>query len=430
MIARLLDAVHQRVQDADAWTATDDSVTVMLSEQGAQVAGAVASAAHLRVGIAGRIGTAFRRDAEAGPLIEAALASADGGLEAALQLPGPSPHAVVQTAWPAAAGLDARDLADLAAGLRQRLLRDGRSVSTWGERSTGRVEVGNSRGVHAGYDATLVGIGLHVRVETPTGPLGVRLHHTSADPPGSAVLDRLAAEVEARLVLPAGSADPAAGATTLWLAPRAVRALVTPLGQALHAEWLLDPRPHDGARMGHRILPETLTLLDEPLLPGRPGSRPVDDEGVVCRRQALVERGVVRGWLADLVTAERHGLPASGHAWREGPGAPRAGWSNVVLEPGATARKDLPDLAGDGILIRDLPTPTGHVADGRVSLTTPWAYRLRAGEPVERLERFTLQGNVYEMLGRVAAVGDEVEWWGAAGMPDLVLTRPVALDLG
>lgn len=428
MIARVLDAVGQRVDGAEIWTAADETLTVALGEDHRLAEASSAVSVQLRIHAGGRVGAAAGHDDAVDPLIETAFASAAQGPETPLHLPGPAPMPSVQTAWPASAALDTPALFRMAQILRERLLRDGRQVSTWAERSVGRIGVGNSRGVQAGYDVTLVGVGLHIRADGPTGPLELRLHHAGAEPPSAAVFDRLGAAAEERLAV--REVEPAAGLTgeVVWLGPRAVRALLTPITQALHADHLHRPGAAGPARPGEPLLPEWFTLVDDPLRPGRPGSRPVDDEGVVCRTQRLIDRGVVAGWLADLATAERLGLPASGQTWREGMDPPRAGWSNLVLEPGAATRDELAALAADGILIRDLPVPTGDCTDGRVSLTTPWAWRLRGGEPVARLARLTLRGNVYEMLARVLAVGDTLAWWGAAGMPDLVFTPPWPAD--
>jgi len=58
-------------------------------------------------------------------------------------------------------------------------------------------------------------------------------------------------------------------------------------------------------QVGERAFDPGLTLIDDPLLDARPGSRPLDDEGVPSVRTVVVESGVVKGLLYDIESATR-----------------------------------------------------------------------------------------------------------------------------
>jgi predicted Zn-dependent protease len=92
-----------------------------------------------------------------------------------------------------------------------------------------------------------------------------------------------------------------------------------------------------------------------------------------------------------------------------------------VLGVGSASAIELAAAAGDGVLIRDLPMPKGNCRDGRIALSTPWAYRLVRGETKGRYERVTLKGNVFEWLNRVLLVGSDSRWIGARCLPDIVI---------
>ena len=77
-----------------------------------------------------------------------------------------------------------------------------------------------------------------------------------------------------------------------------------------------------------------------------PGTRPIDDEGVVTQRRVLVERGLLKGALADLEAAARFGIPATGHARQSGNSRTWIGWSNVVMEPGGASAADVVHASG------------------------------------------------------------------------------------
>ena len=421
MIGQLLDATTRRVRHADACVMSDHTISVTHSPEGPEAAHRNSSFAHLRLEHEGRLGTAARDDRDIGAVVDAAMASASVGREGTLLRPLPAQLPSVLTSHPGAASLGVRELNGLAETLRTRVARTGRVVRTWAERSVGRVDVGNTRGVLAGYDATMVGIGLSVGSPVSSGRLAVRLRHVSAEVPGESVIAGLATEVEDFLAPPLLDVQPPGSAHPVWLTPRALAVVLAPLRQSLLAHGVWSAHGPWAGKVGDRILSDRVTIADDSLAPGRPGSRPIDDEGVVTQRRVLVRNGILIGALADLDAAARFGVPATGSAKRGSGSRTWIGWSNVAMEPGDATEADLFQAAEGGVLIRDLHPAAGNQTHGRVSWSTPWAYRVEKGTIVGRYERYELRGPVFEMLNRVAAVGREPRWIGANGLPDLVV---------
>lgn len=420
MITPLLDAVQPRVQAADAVRKSDDTLTVVVTSQGGERMGrSTGVQQHLRVGVDGRLGMAGRSDLDQTALIAAAFDSAREGDPGTLHLPAPAPVPGVATAHPAALSAGPAEVRDLARQLAARLEGAGRTVESWAERSCGEVEAGNTRGVLVSYDASLVGVGATLAVGHPSSPLTIALHHVGVGWPSGADLEALVEGFERRLA--PGYAEPPAPAGTVRVcfAPRAVRTLCRPLEHALVAAEIFERRSPLAGRVGEQVLPEVISLVDDPLQPARPGSRPADDDGVVSRRLPLIERGCLVGWVADVATGSRLELPSTGHARRLAFAPPRVGYTNLMLLPGTATRAEL--LAGEVMLVEDLPLPPGSVLDGRVVGSTPWAFRVVDGEVVGRYPRVTIRGNVYEMLNRLAAVGSEAVWQGAWCAPDLLV---------
>jgi predicted Zn-dependent protease len=421
MIGHLIDSVRQRVAFADALVTADETLTVSLGHSGEEVAQSVTRQTHLRVEDEGRIGSSTRTDGQAEGLIESAILSARHGSEGRLLAPAPSPTPETFTAVPATAALGVQELLGIARQLNDRLTRSERTVDVWAERSIGRVDVANTHGVMTGYDATVAGLGVHLNFRAGDSTGDLRLHAAANSVPDEPMLAELVGEVEQRLAPPLLDRDPPAGPVNVWLSPRAVAAVLVPVCQALIGRniWVSDGRSPFHA--GEPLLSSRLTLHDDALAPARPGSRPVDDEGVVCRRQTLIRDGVLLGALADLATAARLGIPPTGHG-RRAAGAPAwTGWSNVVLDAGDAAEPELARATGDGVMIRDLPRPVGRCDDGQVVLATSWAYQVSGGEITGRYERAVLKGNVFEWLNRVLAVGANARWIGARCLPDLVV---------
>jgi PmbA protein len=71
-------------------------------------------------------------------------------------------------------------------------------------------------------------------------------------------------------------------------------------------------------------------------------------------RRALIDKGVLTGWLMDSASARQLGLEPTGHASRGGSGAPGAGVTNVHMEPGSASPADLMADIKRGIYVTEL----------------------------------------------------------------------------
>lgn len=424
MIGRVLDVLAGRVTAADVVMKTDDTLTLSISPDGeSRVAGGRSRASHLRVLHDGRTGCAVTRDDDVAELAGHAMMAAASGEELELFLPAPSPLAEVSTAAPQAAAAETAVLDALARALLERLVRDNRRVEVWAERSHGSVRVANTRGVLAGYDVTLAGAGAVVEYIGAGWAPPCRVHVSGAGLPTLLDLEALVGEVDRRLDPPLLELSRTLPASPpVCLAPRALATFLRPVRAALLGhEARLGRSPLRG-RLGEQVFDEKLSLTDDPLRPGRPGSRPIDDEGVASRRLPLVERGTLLAFLTDLSVGARANAPSTGHGWRLPSAAPRVGFTNLLVEPGAMSRDALLAAMGSGLLIEDLSWGAGpNPLVGTIALRAPWAYLVESGEVRGRLEGVVLTGNVFEALKRVAAVGSDATWIGAQCLPSMVV---------
>ena len=56
-------------------------------------------------------------------------------------------------------------------------------------------------------------------------------------------------------------------------------------------------------RVDTQVASELVNVVDDPLLEGAPGSRPYDGEGLLSRRNTIVENGVLKSYLLDTYSA-------------------------------------------------------------------------------------------------------------------------------
>ena len=412
MIAGVLADLRSRASHADLVRARDETITAILGANGEAVVSVDQSdTVQIRVLADGRLGWAGGDTASVRSIAESALRSAAAGDPAEMFFPAPASLPAVVTRSPAAAALTAPDLLGLAGSLADRLRRMNLRTETWAERSAGGVDVGNSRGVIASYDVTMIGLGVSIA----GGPAPCRLHVAGVAPPDEAAFDSLVDEVETRFGPPLDLTELPATAR-VWFKPRAVRALLAPvLVRQTGDRWIAT-----GARRS--AIDSRLSLYDDPLIDGRPGSRPICDDGIPTQRLALIREGRPVAGLLDLRTASRHRLPATGHGVRRGYRAPGVAFSNLMLESSEPGTRDVAAAVGEGLLVSEIELgPAPNPDRGVFRVAVPWCYRIAGGRMVGRVEGAVLVGDVWRLLERVAAIGADAEWHGAARVPSLVL---------
>jgi predicted Zn-dependent protease len=247
-------------------------------------------------------------------------------------------------------------------------------------------------------------------------------------PSGAALVEMaraVAGELEALRRAPA--IDPYTGPAIL--APEATGVLFhEAVGHRLEGERLDDDK--DGqtyqGQIGRRILPEFLTIADDPTLAeagGKPlnGSYGWDEQGVPGRRTVLVEQGLLRTFLLSRKPVKPFDR-SNGHGRSQGSRPPMARMSNLVVESSrrvgsdelkrllmAEARRQGKPF---GLVIRDITggnTNTTSYGYQAFKGTPRLVYRVDAETGAETLVRgVELVGTPLASVNKVLATGDEV----------------------
>jgi PmbA protein len=166
-------------------------------------------------------------------------------------------------------------------------------------------------------------------------------------------------------------------------------------------------------RDGELVAIESLSIIDDPRMPGGLNSGRADDEGVPVQRNVLIDRGVLKGFLYDTFTANEYGVETTASAVRGGGAGwksqPEASVTNLVLEaPSAGSLDDLISQIDRGILVHDVMgahTANRSTLDFSVNSTMP--YEIRNGEVLGVRNPVMLGGNVGKVLEAILGSGGE-----------------------
>ncbi len=157
--------------------------------------------------------------------------------------------------------------------------------------------------------------------------------------------------------------------------------------------------------LGHAILPEGLSIIDDPHRPHGLRARPFDGEGLPVSPMALVERGVLQTWLLDSASARQLGLEPTGHASRGLSGPPGVTTGNVHLAGGAGSREALIGGIARGVLVTELIGQGVNGVTGDYSRGAS-GFLIEGGEVTRTVSGITIAGNLRPMLASMTAAGD------------------------
>lgn len=428
MIERLLDAVRARADAADAQRHAAVRTSIAFESGRLKACGiSEETGVNLRVVRGGRVGIAGTTAGDHADLIARALASAELGEAVALQFPPAGPLPQIPTHAPAAADASLERLTVLGHELVARVSRDGCQVNVAIEREIAETRVVNTAGVDAAYSSTGVAVSVDLTRFAGDDVLMVYDYYSGVDLPAAAELDAMVRSLDDRFAAALRLAPPPEGSLPVVFTPAGLSAVLLPLEQALSGKAVLQGVSPLAGKAGERVFDERFSLTDDPLVPGRSSSRPLDDEGVPSRVVPLVQRGVVAQFVYDLETAARANTASTGHGRRGTFGKPRVGYSNLIVGSRASSRSS--DLGGgltgaipDGLVVDDLiGVGQGNVIGGAFSHPVSLAYRVQNGEITGRVKDAAVAGNVYELLKRIGGSGSDGRWVGSRWAASILL---------
>ena len=431
MIDRLLDAVRRRAEAGDALGRRGEHTAVAFESGRLKSAGVIEEAGlNARVVQGGRVGVAGTTAGDVDALVTQALASAELGEVVELDFPTEVPLPRVPTHFENAANAALADLIGMGRLLVEWLAREGCQVNVALEREVSETAVGNTAGAEGGYRSTAVSVSAEVARVAGDDVLMVYDHLVAAELPSPEDLDALVRSINTRLERALTIVEPPEGSLPVVFTPAGLSAILLPLQQALSGKAVLQGISPLAGKTGERLFDAALSLTDDPLVPGRAASRPLDDECVPSRTLPLIERGVVRQFVYDLETAARARTGSTGHGHRGTFGKPQAAYTNLMLGGGrGTGDGERGVLGGglidgitDGLVVDDLiGVGQGNVIGGAFSHPVALAYRVERGEITGRVKDAAVAGDVYELLKRIGGLGNDGRWVGSRWSPSVLL---------
>ncbi|GGD06786.1 TldD/PmbA family protein [Aureimonas glaciei] len=186
--------------------------------------------------------------------------------------------------------------------------------------------------------------------------------------------------------------------------PRVARGLIGHVIGAINGAAIARKTSFLKDRMGMPILPQSMSITDEPLLRRRPGSRAFDGEGLRGAPLSLVENGVLKNWILDGATGRELGLPGNARASRSSGGVSPSS-TNVIVTPGAITPAELIDGVKTGIYVTELIGQGVNMVTGDYSRGIS-GFMIENGVLTYPVSEVTIAGNLADMLLQLTPAND------------------------
>ncbi|HCQ64090.1 MAG TPA: modulator protein [Rhodobacteraceae bacterium] len=223
-----------------------------------------------------------------------------------------------------------------------------------------------------------------------------------ADLPSPEEIGRIAGE---RAAARAGASQPPTGAYPVLFDERISSSLIGHLLMAINGTSIVRGSSFLRDKLGEQVLPDGLSLVEDPHRARVSGSRPFDAEGLPTARRTIVDDGVLTGWTLDLATARKLGLQSTANATRGTSAPPSPSITNVILTPGEKTRDGLVAEMGTGLLVTSLIGSTINPNTGDYSRGAS-GFWVENGEIVRPVNECTIAGNLIDMLRRIEPAND------------------------
>lgn len=181
-------------------------------------------------------------------------------------------------------------------------------------------------------------------------------------------------------------------------------------GHSLEASSVAKNASEFCGRLGEQVASGKVTLIDDGSMEGHWGSLGVDDEGEPVRKNVLIERGVLKGYMTDRLNGKRMQMEPTGSARRENYRfAPTSRMTNTYIAPGKDPVEKIIGEIEHGIYVKSINAGSVLPSTGEFNFNTSETFLIEHGEITVPVHSATLIGTGGDILKKVDMVGNDYE---------------------
>jgi TldD protein len=162
-------------------------------------------------------------------------------------------------------------------------------------------------------------------------------------------------------------------------------------------------------RIGERVASRGVTVVDDGTLPDRRGSLNIDDEGNPSQRNVLIEDGVLKGYLQDILNARLMKVPVTGNGRRESfAHLPMPRMTNTYMLNGERDPAEIIGSVERGLYAVNFGGGQVDITNGKFVFSASEAWWVENGRLQYPVKGATIVGNGPDALTRVTMIGNDM----------------------
>lgn len=182
------------------------------------------------------------------------------------------------------------------------------------------------------------------------------------------------------------------------------------MGHAFEADFNRKGTSIFADKMGQRICPSGITIVDDGTLLANRGSVNFDDEGVPGQRTVMVEDGILTSYLHDRISARSYGVAPTGNGRRESfRYMPLPRMRATYMESGTASEEDLIRDIKKGIYVDHFSNGQVQIGVGDFTFYVKTGYLIENGRLTRPIKDTNIIGNGPRALADMVAVADNLK---------------------
>jgi TldD protein len=164
-------------------------------------------------------------------------------------------------------------------------------------------------------------------------------------------------------------------------------------------------------KMGQKVARDIFTMVDDGSRPGARGTTNFDDEGTPMKRNVLIEKGVLKLFMTDILSAKQLKMMRTGNGRRESfryPPIPRM--TNTFIDKGTDRPEDILAATKKGIYVQSLSGGSVNPTTGMFNFTCRESYLIEDGKKTKPVKGATLIGSCMDIISNIDAVGNDLDF--------------------
>ena len=162
-------------------------------------------------------------------------------------------------------------------------------------------------------------------------------------------------------------------------------------------------------KMGEKIAAPIVTAIDDGTIENAWGSSNYDDEGYPQQRRVLIENGILKSYMIDLLNTRRMSGKATGSSRRESyKFAPTSRMSNTFIDNGSSTFEEIIANTKYGLFAAKMGGGSVNPGTGDFNFAVSEGYIVRDGKIAEPVRGASLVGNGADILLKIDMIGNNL----------------------